>query len=139
MNFYRSYALQLNERGLILPVSAPRISRMVSIAGAYNSMVTLIMRKDTTTGLDTIPTVTDSAFAQGLIPAKQVGISFAPSAELSAANGLLTFGGIDESRFIGPLTTVYVFLHYSLILIAMLTCGWQANHIHISLERVRRH
>ncbi|OSC99237.1 acid protease [Trametes coccinea BRFM310] len=55
---------------------------------------------------DCIPTVTDNAFTQGLIPAHEIGISFAPTQSLEATNGELTFGGIDGSKFTGPLNFV---------------------------------
>ncbi|KAL7284878.1 hypothetical protein ACG7TL_002192 [Trametes sanguinea] len=55
---------------------------------------------------DCIPTVTDNAFTQGLIPAHEIGISFAPTQSLEVTNGELTFGGIDESKFTGPLNFV---------------------------------
>ncbi|KAI0634433.1 acid protease [Trametes polyzona] len=53
-----------------------------------------------------IPTVTDNAFSQGLIPAHEIGISFAPTTSLEVTNGELTFGGVDESKFTGPLSFV---------------------------------
>ena len=53
-----------------------------------------------------IPTVTDNAFSQGLIPNKQLGVSFEPTTSLSITNGELIFGGIDTSKFTGELTTV---------------------------------
>ncbi|TFK89413.1 acid protease [Polyporus arcularius HHB13444] len=53
-----------------------------------------------------IPTVTDNAFAQGLINAHQIGISFEPTTSVESTNGELSFGGIDESKFTGPLTFV---------------------------------
>nr|VWP02631.1 Plp [Ganoderma boninense] len=55
---------------------------------------------------DCIPTVTDNAFAQGLIGAHEIGISFEPSSSLDNANGELTFGGVDTSKFTGPLNFV---------------------------------
>lgn len=65
------------------------------------------LTEDTTTGLGTVPTVTDNAFAQGLIPTKEIGISFAPSNSTDAVtNGQLTFGGIDPNAFIGDITFV---------------------------------
>ena len=63
---------------------------------------------DTTAGGGTVPTVTDNAFAQGLLASKEVGISFAPTTSTSDPNGQLTFGGVDTSKFTGPLTTVFV-------------------------------
>ncbi|KAI0672031.1 acid protease [Trametes maxima] len=56
--------------------------------------------------LDCIPTVTDNAFTQGLIEAHEIGIAFAPTESLEVTNGELTFGGVDESKFTGPLTFV---------------------------------
>ena len=58
-----------------------------------------------------MPTVTDNAFAQGLIPVKEIGISFTPSNSTDTVtpgltNGQLTFGGIDPSAFIGDITFV---------------------------------
>ncbi|RPD60577.1 acid protease [Lentinus tigrinus ALCF2SS1-7] len=53
-----------------------------------------------------IPTVTDNAFAQGLIDAHEIGISFEPTDGIDVTNGELTFGGVDESKFTGPLTFV---------------------------------
>ncbi|PIL28667.1 transporter [Ganoderma sinense ZZ0214-1] len=55
---------------------------------------------------DCIPTVTDNAFTQGLISAHEIGISFEPSSSLNNANGELTFGGVDTSKFTGPLNFV---------------------------------
>ncbi|KAI0365370.1 family A1 protease [Pilatotrama ljubarskyi] len=54
-------------------------------------------------GSQCIPTVTDNAFSQGLIPEHLVAISFEPTTTLDNTNGELTFGGIDNSKFTGPL------------------------------------
>ncbi|EIW52039.1 acid protease [Trametes versicolor FP-101664 SS1] len=53
-----------------------------------------------------IPTVTDNAFSQGLIGAHEIGIAFAPTQSLESTNGELTFGGIDDTKFTGPLSFV---------------------------------
>jgi len=58
-----------------------------------------------------IPTVTDNAFAEKKIPANEIGISFEPAQGDSAQNGEITWGGIDASKFTGsihfsPLTNV---------------------------------
>ncbi|KAM5546221.1 hypothetical protein V8D89_000347 [Ganoderma adspersum] len=53
-----------------------------------------------------VPTVTDSAFAQHLIDAHEVGISFAPAMTPGATNGELTLGGTDPSKIDGALTYV---------------------------------
>ncbi|KAI0760883.1 family A1 protease [Trametes elegans] len=57
-------------------------------------------------GSGCIPTVTDNAFSQGIIPEHLVGISFEPTTTLENTNGELTFGGIDSSKFTGPLNFV---------------------------------
>ncbi|KAI0752478.1 family A1 protease [Daedaleopsis nitida] len=56
--------------------------------------------------VDCIPTVTDNAFSQGAISAHEIGISFEPTTSLDNANGELTFGGIDSTKFTGPLNFV---------------------------------
>ncbi|KAM5546220.1 hypothetical protein V8D89_000346 [Ganoderma adspersum] len=53
-----------------------------------------------------VPTVTDNAFAQGLIGAHEVGISFAPATTPGDTNGELTLGGTDASKMVGALTYV---------------------------------
>ncbi|KAI0649630.1 acid protease [Trametes meyenii] len=53
-----------------------------------------------------IPTVTDNAFAQKLIPEHLVAISFEPSTSAESVNGQLTFGGVDPSKFTGELNFV---------------------------------
>ena len=43
-----------------------------------------------------------------MIGAREVGISFAPVVNPGDANGELTFGGTDPSKYIGALSYVYV-------------------------------
>ncbi|KAI9070304.1 family A1 protease [Trametes sanguinea] len=57
-------------------------------------------------GSQCIPTITDNAFSQGLIPEHLIGISFEPTTSLDNANGELTFGGTDSSKFTGRLEFV---------------------------------
>jgi cathepsin E len=40
----------------------------------------------------TIPTVTDNAYSQGLIPANEIGISFEPTDSVYISNGELVWG-----------------------------------------------
>ena len=68
---------------------------------------TIYVTADTTSAGGLVPTVTDNAFSLGLLDTKEVGISFAPTSSLSDANGELTFGGIDSSKYIGDITFVY--------------------------------
>ena len=53
---------------------------------------------------DTVPTVTDSLFAQGRIANNVVSVYFQPSTKLNSDNGELTFGGIDKSKVVGDVT-----------------------------------
>ena len=55
--------------------------------------------------------MTDNAFSQGLVPEHLIGISFEPTMSLDNANGELTFGGIDSSKFTGSLNFVSVPVH----------------------------
>ncbi|EIW52038.1 family A1 protease [Trametes versicolor FP-101664 SS1] len=57
-------------------------------------------------GSSCIPTVTDNAFSEGSIPERMVGFSFAPTSTLDNTNGELTIGGVDDSKFTGPLNFV---------------------------------
>ncbi|KAI0708417.1 acid protease [Earliella scabrosa] len=71
----------------------------------------------TTSGGDAVPTVTDNAFAQGIIDSDVVGVSFEPTTELEITNGVLTFGGVDETKFTGeinyvPITSTEPATHY---------------------------
>ncbi|PPQ79426.1 hypothetical protein CVT25_002696 [Psilocybe cyanescens] len=57
-----------------------------------------------------IPTVTDNLFANGVINANEIGISFNPTTVEDNENGELTWGGTDPAKFTGsvsfiPLTT----------------------------------
>ncbi|KAG6826850.1 hypothetical protein H0H92_014165 [Tricholoma furcatifolium] len=52
----------------------------------------------------TVPTVLDTAFDEGLIPAKIFGIFFQPTTQMNLTNGgEITWGGFDESKFAGDL------------------------------------
>ncbi len=45
----------------------------------------------------------DNASNQGLIEVHQICISFEPTTSINETNGEITLGGIDTTRFIGPL------------------------------------
>jgi cathepsin E len=45
----------------------------------------------------TIPTVTDNAYSQGLIPANEIGISFEPTDSVLVSNGELVWGKYFDS------------------------------------------
>ncbi|PPR06130.1 hypothetical protein CVT26_005352 [Gymnopilus dilepis] len=66
---------------------------------------------------DTVPTVTDNLFSQGLIPTNAIGISFEPTNSEKEFNGAINWGSIDTSKFTGdltyiPITTVSPASHY---------------------------
>jgi len=53
----------------------------------------------TVTGVSEVPTVVQTAYSEGLIPAEILGVYFAPTTSGSdVTNGELTFGGIDTSK-----------------------------------------
>lgn len=82
--------------------------------------------------------MTDNAFSQGLITTKEVGISFEPSNQTTATNGELTFGGIDDSKFVGDITFVYVpLLAYAVSLSN--SSMEQPNYVDSAIKRVRWH
>jgi len=62
------------------------------------------LTEDTLSTGGTIPTVTDNAFKQGLIPADVLGISFVPTTTDPNVNGEITWGGTDSAKFIAPIT-----------------------------------
>ena len=53
-----------------------------------------------------VPTVTDNLFTQGTIAENSIGISYEPSTSDNVANGELTFGGTDPTKFTGEITFV---------------------------------
>ena len=60
------------------------------------------LRIDNKKVYDTIPTVTDNLFSLGLIDTKSIGVSF-KAADSNATNGVITFGGVDNSRYTGDI------------------------------------
>ncbi|KZP16465.1 acid protease [Athelia psychrophila] len=66
-------------------------------------------------GTSTVPTVTDNLHAQGTISTEEIGVFFAPV--LAFTSGEMTFGGVDSSKYTGPitytpLTTTYPAAYY---------------------------
>ena len=59
--------------------------------------------------------VTDNLFAQGTIPENLVAVSFEPPNSPEDTNGVVTFGGVDTSRFTGDIHFTYgaTLLHFS--------------------------
>ena len=53
-----------------------------------------------------IPTVTDNLFKSGAISSNLVSVSFEPTTAEPVKNGVLTFGGVDPTKYTGELTYV---------------------------------
>ncbi|KAI0327407.1 acid protease [Cubamyces sp. BRFM 1775] len=66
------------------------------------------LTQGTTSSGGLVATVLDNAFVQDFINEELIGISFEPTNSLSVANGQLTFGGIDSSKFTGNIAYVPV-------------------------------
>ncbi|KZV75452.1 acid protease [Peniophora sp. CONT] len=63
------------------------------------------LTEGTVDGVDEVPTFTDNLFQEGTIPMNSVAVSFVPATSDSAsANGELTFGGTDSTKFTGDIT-----------------------------------
>ncbi|VDC06909.1 unnamed protein product [Peniophora sp. CBMAI 1063] len=65
------------------------------------------LTENTVEGVDTVPTFTDSLFQEGVISTDSVAVSFQPltsDSDSPDANGELTFGGTDSSKFTGEIT-----------------------------------
>ena len=56
-----------------------------------------------------MPTVVDTAYDNGQIDSKRIGVSFEPTTG-DSANGQLVIGGTDASKYTGHFTTVCVHL-----------------------------
>ncbi|TFK51248.1 aspartic proteinase [Heliocybe sulcata] len=61
------------------------------------------LTEGTVSGVSSVPTVTDNLYSQGTISTEAIGIYFAPTTSESVANGELTFGGADSSKYTGSL------------------------------------
>lgn len=55
---------------------------------------------------ETIPTVTDNLFSNGIIIENLFALSFEPSTQDSETNGEIEFGGIDASKYTGSISYV---------------------------------
>jgi hypothetical protein len=81
----------------LLPVKAPyRLTQ-----SPIRSIGPVDLTQGTIGGGTPVPTITDNLFKQGTITTESIGIFYQPSTSTgSIANGELTFGGIDSSKFL---------------------------------------
>lgn len=66
------------------------------------------LTENTVTGTDEVRTVSDNLLSQGKISTEVLGVSFAPTTTAPNTNGVLTFGGVDTSKYTGEITYVPV-------------------------------
>lgn len=64
------------------------------------------LTQQTVDGASQVPTFTNNLFSQGSIPSEVLGVSFKPESgsDTDDANGELTLGGTDSSKFTGSIT-----------------------------------
>ena len=62
--------------------------------------------KDTVDNMTSVPTVMNNLLAQGSISSEILAVSFAPTTSEPNGNGVLTFGGVDDSKYTGEITYV---------------------------------
>lgn len=58
----------------------------------------------TVSGTSKVPTVADNLYSQKKISTEVLGVSYNPTTSYTTANGELTFGGVDSSKFTGSIT-----------------------------------
>ncbi|PBK75146.1 related to Polyporopepsin [Armillaria ostoyae] len=64
------------------------------------------LTEGTVGGSGTVPTVTDNLKSEGKIDKESIGISYVPTTGTNLANGELTFGSEDSSKYTGEITYV---------------------------------
>ncbi|CAK7238280.1 hypothetical protein SEUCBS140593_010506 [Sporothrix eucalyptigena] len=64
------------------------------------------LTEDTVSNTDTVPTFMNNLYSQGSISTEVLGVSFSPESgsDSDDANGVLTLGGTDSSRYTGSIT-----------------------------------
>ncbi|KAF8315705.1 acid protease, partial [Clavulina sp. PMI_390] len=66
----------------------------------------VILTEDTVSGTTEVPTLLDNLYSNGAISTEVLGVSFAPESgsDEDDANGELTLGGVDTTKYTGTLT-----------------------------------
>jgi hypothetical protein len=64
------------------------------------------LTEDTVSGVSTVPTFLDNLYKQGSISTEVLGVYFAPESgsDTDDANGELTLGGTDSTKYTGTIT-----------------------------------
>ncbi|KLO16772.1 family A1 protease [Schizopora paradoxa] len=62
------------------------------------------LTENTVSGVSRVQTVSDNLYLHGKIPTEVLAMSFNPATSQSSANGELTFGGLDSSKYNGSIT-----------------------------------
>ncbi|KAK0202058.1 acid protease [Desarmillaria ectypa] len=94
--------LVINEQSIGVASSAEGFSGVDGILGIGPVDLT----QGTVSGSGTIPTVTDNLKSEGKIEKESIGISYVPTTGTDMANGELTFGSEDASKYTGEITYV---------------------------------
>ncbi|KAI5120607.1 hypothetical protein M0805_008083 [Coniferiporia weirii] len=92
--------LVIEQQSIGVATSSRGFNDVDGILGLAPAAVT----RRTVEGEETVSTVTDNLYAQGKVSTEVVGVSFAPTTHQPNANGVLTFGGADPSKYTGALT-----------------------------------
>ncbi|KAF7373032.1 Acid protease [Mycena sanguinolenta] len=96
--------LSITKQGIGSAITSPGITGVDGIIGFGPVDLTA----GTVTGLTTVPTVMDNLLSQGTISTEVLGVSFAPEngGDTNDANGELTLGGTDPTKYSGTITYV---------------------------------
>ncbi|KAK0464208.1 acid protease [Desarmillaria tabescens] len=94
--------LVIDEQSIGVASSAEGFSGVDGILGIGPVDLT----EGTVGGSGTIPTVTDNLKSEGKIDKESIGISYVPTTGTDMANGELTFGTEDSSKYTGEITYV---------------------------------
>ncbi|KAG1742327.1 acid protease [Suillus paluster] len=64
------------------------------------------LTQGTVSNTSDVPTVTDNLYAQGTIPSDLLGVFYEPSSTSNVANGEISFGGTDNTKYTGSINSV---------------------------------
>ncbi|OZJ01949.1 hypothetical protein BZG36_05126, partial [Bifiguratus adelaidae] len=93
-------ALVLTGQSIGVATSSTGFSGVDGILGVGPTDLT----QGTVSNANTVPTVVDTAYSEGKISSKVLGVYFQPTTAQQSQNGELTLGGADTSKYTGTLT-----------------------------------